>query len=155
MKRLLLATVIGFAALSGYAQDYPSRTVNLIVPNPPGGMNQIHAQPLGAVIEKLYKQSAPVINKPGATAASGTAYVANQPADGYNILVTTPNLYLAIEKDKLFGIQSPYTLEQIAPIALLSADPLIMVVLGESSHKTVKDFVAAAKAKQGEMSFSS
>jgi tripartite-type tricarboxylate transporter receptor subunit TctC len=80
-------------------------------------MNQIHAQPLGAVIEKLYKQPAPVLNKPGATAASGTAYVANQPADGYNVLVTTPNLYLAIEKDKLFGIESPYKLEQIAPIA--------------------------------------
>ena len=38
--------------------------------------------------------------QPGATAASGTAYVANQPPDGYNVLVTTPNIYLAIEKDK-------------------------------------------------------
>src|SRR3954465_7194847 len=101
LYRLLSAATLVVLASVGYAQDFPSRAINLIVPNPPGGMNQIHAQPLGAVLEKLYKQPAPVLNKPGATAASGTAYVANQPADGYNILVTTPNVYLAVEKDKL------------------------------------------------------
>src|SRR5471032_502676 len=114
MKNLLLAVFLGIAAICGHAQDFPTRAINLIVPNPPGGMNQIHAQPLGVVIERLYKQPAPVLNKPGGTAAAGTAFVANQPPDGYNVLVTTPNLYLAIEKDKLFGIQSPYTLEQLA-----------------------------------------
>src|SRR5258705_14001757 len=124
MKCILIAAVLGLTASGVQAQDFPARAINLIVPNPPGGMNQIHAQPLGAVIEKLYKQPAPVINKPGATAAAGTGYVANQPPDGYNVLVTTPNLYLALEKNKLFGIASPYTLEQISPIALYSADPL-------------------------------
>ena len=155
MKKLLLAVILSTAAIGGYAQDFHTRGINLIVPNPPGGMNQIHAQPLGAVIEKLYKQPAPVLNKPGATAAAGTAYVANQPADGYNVLVTTPNLYLALEKDKLFGIQSPYTLEQLAPIALLSADPLAFCVQTETPIKSIKELVAAAKAKQGTMAFSS
>jgi tripartite-type tricarboxylate transporter receptor subunit TctC len=155
MHRTLLAVTLGLIATVGHAQDFPARAINLIVPNPPGGMNQIHAQPLGAVIEKLYKQPAPVLNKPGGTAAAGTAFVANQPPDGYNILVTTPNLYLATEKDKLFGIQSPYTLEQIAPIALLSADPLAFCVQAESPLKSIKELVAAAKAKQGAMSFSS
>ncbi|MBX9812072.1 MAG: hypothetical protein K2Y16_10765 [Burkholderiales bacterium] len=106
MKRLLPAVVLGFAAIGGHAQDYPSRAINIIVPNPPGGMNQIHAQPLSAVIEKLVNQPAPVINRPGGTAAVGTAYVANQPADGYNLLVTTPNLYLVIEK--VFSSSGPY-----------------------------------------------
>lgn len=159
MQRLIPAAMLtiglSFIAIAGHAQDFPVRGINLIVPNPPGGMNQIHAQPLGAVIEKLYKQPAPVLNKPGATAAAGTAFVANQPPDGYNVLVTTPNLYLATEKDKLFGIQSPYTLEQIAPIALLSADPLAICVQSENPIKTVKDLIDAAKAKQGAMSFSS
>lgn len=155
MKNLLLAAILSIAAICGHAQDFPTRAINLIVPNPPGGMNQIHAQPLGAVIEKLYKQPAPVLNKPGATAASGTVYVANQPPDGYNVLVTTPNIYLAIEKDKLFGIHSPYSLDQLAPIALLSADPLALCVQAENPIKSVKELVAAAKAKQGTMSFSS
>ena len=92
---------------------------------------------------------------PGGTAAAGTAYVANQPPDGYNVLVTTPNLYLATEKDKLFGIQSPYTLEQLVHVALLSADPLAFCVPTEHPVKSVKELVAAAKAKQGTMSFSS
>ena len=155
MFRALPAAALALVAAVGHAQDYPARAINLIVPNPPGGMNQIHAQPLGAVIEKLYKQPAPVLNKPGATAAAGTAFVANQPPDGYNILVTTPNLYLATEKDKLFGIQSPYKLEQIVPIALLSADPLAFCVQTENPIKTIPELVAAAKAKQGGMSFSS
>ncbi len=155
MVRILPAVILGLTAVSGYAQDFPAHAINLIVPNPPGGMNQIHAQPLGAVIEKLYKQPAPVLNKPGGTAAAGTAFVANQSPDGYNLLVTTPNLYLATEKDKLFGIQSPYTLEQIVPVALLSADPLAFCVQTENPIKSVKELVAAAKAKQGAMSFSS
>jgi tripartite-type tricarboxylate transporter receptor subunit TctC len=96
-----------------------------------------------------------VINKPGGTAAAGTGYVVNQPADGYTLLVTTPNLYLAVEKDKLFGIQSPYTLEQVAPIALLSADPLALCVQAENPIKSVKELIAAAKARQGSMAFSS
>ena len=80
------------------------------MPNPPGGMNQIHAQPLSAVLERLTNQPAPVVNRPGGTAAVGTAYVANQPPDGHHILVTTPNLYLVIEKDKLYGIKTPFSL---------------------------------------------
>lgn len=155
MKRLLPVIAMALAASAGYAQEYPSRAINLIVPNPPGGMNQIHAQPLGAVIEKLYKQPAPVINKPGGTAAAGTAYVANQPPDGYNILVTTPNIYLAVEKDKVYGIDSPYKLEQLVPLALLSADPLTITVQTEKPIKSLTELIAAAKARNGEMSFSS
>src|SRR6185503_13607589 len=101
MKRLLTAVLIGLIATGVNAQEtYPSKAITIVVPNPPGGMNQITAQPLSAVIEKLYKQPAPVINKPGGTAAVGTAYVANQKPDGYTILVTTPNLYLVIEKNR-------------------------------------------------------
>jgi tripartite-type tricarboxylate transporter receptor subunit TctC len=154
MNRLLLAVALGFA-VTAQAQDYPSKAINITVPNPPGGMNQIHAQPLSSVLEKLTKQPAPVINRAGGTAAVGTAYVANQPPDGHNILVTTPNLYLVIEKDKLYGIKSPFSLDQIALLALLSADPLIMVVHPSMPVKTAKDLVAVAKSKPNEIVFSS
>ncbi|MBI4207667.1 MAG: tripartite tricarboxylate transporter substrate binding protein [Betaproteobacteria bacterium] len=154
MKRLLLTAALGFAA-TVHAQDYPSKAINITVPNPPGGMNQIHAQPLSAVLEKLAKQPAPVINRPGGTAAVGTAYVANQPADGHNILVTTPNLYLVIEKDKLYGIKTPFSLDQIALVALMSADPLIMVVHPSMPVKSPKELAAIAKSKPNEIVFSS
>lgn len=155
MKRLLPAVVLAFTAIAGYAQDYPSRAITIVVPNPPGGMNQIHAQPLSAVVEKLTGQPAPVVNRPGATGAAGTAYVAGQQPDGYNILVTTPNMYLVIEKDKLYGIKSPFSLDQIALLALLSADPLILVVHPSMPVKNVKELNALAKAKPNEVVFSS
>jgi tripartite-type tricarboxylate transporter receptor subunit TctC len=107
------------------------------------------------VIERLTKQPAPVVNRPGGTAGVGTAFVANQPPDGYNILVSTANLHLVIEKDKLYGIKSPFTLDQIVPLALLSADPLIMVVHPSMPVKNVKQLVALAKSKPNEIVFSS
>jgi tripartite-type tricarboxylate transporter receptor subunit TctC len=118
-------------------------------------MNQITAQPLSAVIEKLYGQAAPVVNRPGGTAAVGTAYVANQKPDGYNILVTTPNLYLVVEKNKAQNVEQPYQLKQIQPIALTSADPLVFTVQVESPHQSIKEFIAEAKAKDGQLAYSS
>lgn len=152
--RIATGLALALAGAAGYAQDYPSKAITITVPNPPGGMNQIHAQPLSAVLEKLTNQPAPVVNRPGGTAAVGTAYVANQPPDGHNILVTTPNLYLVIEKDKLYGIKTPFSLDQIALIALLSADPLFMVVHPSLPAKNVKELVAIAKARPNELVFS-
>ena len=152
--RSTVALALLLAAAGSYSQDYPTRALVITVPNPPGGMNQIHAQPLSSVIERLTRQPAPVVNRPGGTAAVGTAYVANQP-DGHNILVTTPNIYLAIEKDKLYDVKSPYSLDQVALLALLSADPLIMVVHPSMPVKSVKDLVAIAKTKPNEIVFSS
>jgi tripartite-type tricarboxylate transporter receptor subunit TctC len=154
-NRLLAAIALSVAASLGYAQDYPSKPITIVVPNPPGGMNQIHAQPLSAVLEKLTPQPAPIVNRPGGTGAIGAAYVANQPADGHTILVTVPNLYLVIEKDKIYGTKSPFSLEQIALIALLSADPLIMVVHPSMPVKNVKDLTALAKKQPNEIIFSS
>ena len=155
MKRMLSAVVIALAATAANAQEaYPSRAITIIVPNPPGGMNQITAQPLSAILEKITSQPAPVINKPGGTAAVGTAFVAQQKPDGHHILVTTPNLYLVVEKNKALNIESPFRLEQIQPIALTSADPLIFVVQTGSPYKSVKDFVAEAKAKEGQLAYS-
>jgi tripartite-type tricarboxylate transporter receptor subunit TctC len=129
--------------------------MTVVVPNPPGGMNQIHAMPLSAVIERMTKQPAPVVNRPGGTAAVGTAFVASQPADGHTLLITTPNLYLVIEKDKLYGIKTPFSLSQIQPVALMSSDPLIMVVHPSVPAKNVKEFIALAKGQKGTSTFSS
>ena len=155
MKRLLIALACAAAPFAAHAQGFPSKAITVVVPNPPGGMNQIHAQPLSAVIERLTKQPAPVVNRSGGTAAVGTAYVASQPADGHTLLITTPNIYLVIEKDKLYGIKSPYTLAQIQPVALMSADPRIMVVHPSVPAKTGKEFAAIVKKANGTSTFSS
>ncbi|HTP94560.1 MAG TPA: tripartite tricarboxylate transporter substrate binding protein [Burkholderiales bacterium] len=155
LKTLATTLALALAAAVHAQEPFPSRPITIVVPNPPGGMNQITAQPLAIVMEKLLKQPVVVSNKPGGTGAVGAAFIANQKPDGYNLLVTTPNLFLVIEKNKLFGEEAPYKLEQIAPLALTSADPLILVVQASNPAKSVADFVAAARAKQGEMAYSS
>ena len=84
----------------------------------------------------------------------GTAYVANQKPDGYHILVTTPNIYLVVEKNKAQNVEQPYQFKQIQPIALTSADPLVFTVQTESPHKSIKEFIAEAKAKDGQLAYS-
>lgn len=155
ISSVLLSLGLCVGAGAGLAQDYPSRPIIITVPNPPGGMNQIHAQPLSAILERLTGQPVPIVNRPGGTAAVGTAYVANQPPDGYNILINVPNIYLVIEKDRLFGVKTPYSLDQIALIALLSADPVIMVVHPSMPVKSPKELVALATSKPNEIVFSS
>ncbi|MEQ1776202.1 MAG: tripartite tricarboxylate transporter substrate binding protein [Burkholderiales bacterium] len=151
----MLTVLLVFAATTAVAQDFPTKAITITVPNPPGGMNQIHAQPLSAILEKLTSQPAPVVNRPGAVAAAGTAFVANQPPDGHHILVTTPNIFLALEKDKLYGVKSPYSLEQIELLALLSADPLIMTIHPSLPVKNTKELIALAKSKPNELVYSS
>jgi len=156
-RSLPAALALAAAAASGvYAQDYPTRPVTVVVPNPPGGMNQIHAQPFSVIWEKVTKQPAPVVNRPGATAAVGTAYVVGQqPADGYTLLVTTANLHLVIEKDKLYGAPTAYSLDQVYPLALLSADPIILVRHPSLPARTAKELAALARARPNEIVFSS
>ncbi len=152
-QKLFVLTLL--AASSAMAQDFPSKAINITVPNPPGGMNQLHAQPLSNALEKLTSQPAPVVNRPGAVAAAGTAYVVNQPPDGHSWLVTTANLHLALEKDKLYGTKTPYSLDQIAFVALMSSDPLVMGVHPALPVKSVKELIALAKSRPNELVFSS
>ena len=153
--RIVVAFGLALAAVATQAAEvFPARAVNLIVPNPPGGMNDITARPLAAVMQAIVKQPVVVQNKPGATGAVGTAFVASHKSDGHHILVTTPNLYLVVEKNKLLGDPQPYALDQIVPLALMSADPLIMVVESHSPYKTVKDLAAAVKSS-GAMAYAS
>jgi tripartite-type tricarboxylate transporter receptor subunit TctC len=142
------------SALCAHAQDFPTKALNITVPNPPGGMNQVHAQPLSTVLERITGQPAPVVNRPGAVAAAGTAYVVNQPPDGHSLLVTTANLHLAIEKDKLYGAKTPYALNQLAFVALMSSDPIIGGVHPVLPVKNIKELIALAKAKPNELVYS-
>jgi tripartite-type tricarboxylate transporter receptor subunit TctC len=156
MKRYLGALYLVCLALGAGAQEpYPNRPINIIVPNPPGGMNDITGRPLANVMQGILKQPVVVQNKAGGTGAVGTVFVATQKPDGYNLLITTPNLFLVVEKNRVFGEPLAYQLEQIAPLALLSADPLIMVVQNENPAKTVKEFIEFAKAKGGALTYAS
>ena len=84
---LLLVAMGGFSG-KGSAETYPSRPVSVIVPFPPGGVAELTARPLLAVLERILKQPFVVVNKPGASGTVGTQQASITKPDGYTLLVT-------------------------------------------------------------------
>ena len=156
MKRCLFAALFAFATASAFAQDaYPSRPITMIVPFPPGGVADITGRPTAAAMEKLLKQPVVVTNRPGAGGAVGNAAVANAKPDGYTILMALSSITVIPAADALFARKPAYSLDQFMPIALISADPTLLVVHPSLPVKSLKELVALARSKPGQMSFSS
>jgi tripartite-type tricarboxylate transporter receptor subunit TctC len=143
-----------FAPLAA-AQDYPSRAVTMIVPFPPGGVADIVGRPLAAMMEKSLKQPVVIVNRTGAGGALGMREVAKAAPDGYTILMGLSSISIFPVSERVNGKQPSYELKDFAPIALVTADPTVLVVRADSPYKSVKDFVEAAKAKPGKINYSS
>jgi tripartite-type tricarboxylate transporter receptor subunit TctC len=148
--------VAALAAAPALAQDaFPTRPITMIVAFPPGGVADITARPTAFAMEKILKQRVIIENKPGAAGATGNAYVANSKPDGYTLLMALSSISVIPEAERLQGKRPPYELAQFAPIALISADPVVLVVREESPWKSLKDFVQDAKSRPGKISYSS
>ncbi|MBI2320179.1 MAG: tripartite tricarboxylate transporter substrate binding protein [Betaproteobacteria bacterium] len=149
-----IAALVFSAALP--AQDvYPSRPITLVVGLPPGGVADLIARPLAFAMEKTLKQRVLVENKVGATGAIGTAAVANAKPDGYTILVALSFISITPEAERLHERKPPYEMNQLAPIALVTADPAVLVVRNDAPWKSVKEFVDDAKRRPAKINFGS
>ncbi len=161
MKRrialLILVLLVAMGELPGKAsaEAYPTRPISVIVPFPPGGVTELTARPLLSVLERILKQPMVVVNKPGASGTVGTQQAAISKPDGHTLLVTVSSMSVFPEVDILFGRPKTYKREDFVPIALLSADPMILVVKKDSSYKSVADIIADAKKRPNEIKYSS
>jgi len=126
----LFALAMAFPVVA-LAQDFPTRPINIVAPFPPGGQADLMARPTAAAMEKLLKNPVVVVNKTGAAGAVGMAFVANSKPDGYTLLMALSSISVIPEADKLFDRKPAYTMDQLIPIALVSADPTILVCLAE------------------------
>jgi len=154
MRKIALAAGLLVAAAL-HAQEYPAKLVSMIAPFPPGGVADIVGRPLAAAMEKTVKQPVLVVNRPGAGGAVGMGIAARAAPDGYTILIALSSSSTFPVSDPLNGRPAPYQLADFAPIALVTADPTILVVGADSPYKTVQDFVASAKAYPGRINYSS
>ncbi|MBM3733955.1 MAG: tripartite tricarboxylate transporter substrate binding protein [Acidimicrobiia bacterium] len=146
----------GMASVPALAQDkFPSHPITMIIPFPPGGVADQTGRPVAAGMEKFLKQPVIASNKGGAGGAVGMAAAANAKPDGYTILMALSSISIIPEADKLFDRKPAYEMKQLAPIALVTSDPTILVVPAGKPWKTVADLVADAKKRPGEISFSS
>lgn len=156
IKRIVFSAMAALAAVSAQAQDaFPGRAISMVVPFPPGGVADVTGRPTAIALEKVFKQPVSIANRPGAGGAVGNAAVANAKPDGYTLLMALSSITVIPEADKLFNRKPAYTLDQLAPIALVSADPMILVVHPSLPVKTVKEVIALAKKQPGELSYSS
>ena len=134
---------------------FPNKAVNLIVPFPPGGAADQPSRLISQALFNVWQQPAVVLTKPGAGGAIGAAFVANAAADGYTLLATNPSMIIVPEADRMFGRPTTFDISNFAPLALLVADPIVLVVKADSPWKTYKDLIADAKAKPGEITYGS
>ena len=149
---LALAATVGLAA----AQDaYPSKPVTMIVPFPPGGVADTVGRPVAEAMARHLNQSVVVVNRGGAGGAIGMAAVAKAPADGYTILMALSSLVVLPEADRILERPPQFEVNQLTPIARMTADPTVLVVRADSPWKTYAEFIAHAKANPGRISFGS
>jgi tripartite-type tricarboxylate transporter receptor subunit TctC len=146
------AAVLGAAA---QAQPYPNRPITMIVPFPPGGIADITGRPLAVAMAKTLGQNVVVENKAGAGGAVGHAYVAKAKPDGYTIMTALSSIVVIPEADKVNGRPASYQMSEFTPIALVSADPTILLVPADAPWKTLHELIEDARLRPGKISYAS
>jgi len=151
----LSAIAIGaFAAISSaQAEDYPSRIVRIIVPQTAGGGTDTFARAIGQKLSERWGQSVVIENKAGAGGVVGTDFVAKSPPDGYTLLVTyegsqaiNQSLYEKLPFDSL---------KDFEPVATIAVTPFLLIVGPRVEAKSLKEFIAFAKANPDKMTYGS
>jgi tripartite-type tricarboxylate transporter receptor subunit TctC len=155
LRSCLIVAGMAFSVFAHADDAYPSKTITMLVPFPPGGVADTVARPVAQAMSRELKQSVIVENKGGAGGAIGMGQVAKAAPDGYTILMSLASMTTIPEADKILGRQSLFQMNQLKPIARFTADPTVLVVRADSPWKTVKDFVDAVRAKPGAYSYSS
>ncbi len=137
------------------AQDYPSRSVTLIVPFPPGGVADNVARPVAQALGKQLAQPVVIENKQGAGGGIGMAQVAKAKPDGYTLLLALSSISIIPEADKILGRTPMFRLDQLTPIARFTADPVVLAVRAESPWRSYEDFITYAKANPKKINYGS
>ena len=150
-----LLLLVFFASTVRAQAPYPSKPITMIVPFPPGGVADIVGRPLAAQMERVFKQPVVVTNRTGAGGAVGMAAAAKSAPDGYTILMALSSISIFPVSDRIQGRAPSYEMRDFAPIALITADPTVLVVGADSPWKTLKEFVDSAKAYPGQINYSS
>jgi len=149
LGRFAACSLTILAALGASAQTFPSKPITLVVAFAAGGNNDLRARQLGVPVGAMLGQTIVVDNKPGASGNIGHDFVARAPADGYTLgvgamgpLTVNPALFPKMTFDPA---------KDFVPVVLIEKAPLVLVTRVEKPFKSLKDLLAAAKTKPGEI----
>ena len=155
MRAFHMTLLIGAALVAGvaHAQNYPVKAIRLVVPQPPGGGNDVIARLISQKLSVALKQQIAVDNRAGAGGLIGADVAAHSPADGYTLLlgnVATLAIIPNVQK------KMPYdALKDFAPVSLIASAPLLVVVHPSVPVHSIKQLVALARAKPGQLNYAS
>src|SRR6266850_1554192 len=144
------AAALAIAACAAHAQPYPSKPIRIIVPFTPGSATDTMARPVADKLATALGQPVVVENRPGAGGTIGIAALAKSPADGYTLAVVStghvvnPVLYAGLPYD---------TINDVSGVAPIAGQPCVLVVSPQLGVKSVKELVAMAKAKPGQLNY--
>jgi tripartite-type tricarboxylate transporter receptor subunit TctC len=146
-----------FAAGTGVAtaNDFPSRPVTIIVPFPPGGATDLIARPLGAALQRIWGQPVVLQNRGGAGGAVGMTAAAQARPDGYTALIAHVSYSSIPASDALFGREPGFNRATLEPVALLTADPMMIVVRADAPWRTWPELLEDARRRPGAISYGS
>ena len=148
----VFALAVSLAGSTFALAAYPDRPIKVIVPFAPGGGTDLVARTLSVPMSEDLKQSIVIDNKPGGSTIIGTDALAKSPADGYTLVVAT----LAHAVNPSLKAKLPYSQDKdFAPVILVGISPNVVVVSADSPYKTFPEFLAAAKANPGKLSYAS
>ncbi len=135
-----------------WAQAYPSRVITIVVPYAPGGASDVIARLVGQHLAEKLGQPVIIENKPGATTAIGTHFVARAPADGHTLLLTAPPFVIG-----RYATPKPQydVLTDFSPICHATASPLVFTTGRSTPGKTLKEFLDHARANPGKLNYGS
>ena len=153
---LALCAMVACAALSAPSPaqlpSFPSRPLRVIVPFPPGGSADDVIRILSGRLAQLTGQNVILDNRPGASGNIGTDLAARAAADGHTVLATTlplvvnPSLYTHLNHD---------VVRDFAPVSLIAVAPFVLVVHPSLPASSVKEFIAYARVRPGELNYAS
>src|SRR5690606_32578791 len=147
-RAVVIAAATACSAITASAavaqEKYPSRPIEFIVPWGPGGGADQLARLTGQLVEPELGVSIPVVNVPGATGGTGMATLLASPADGYSM-----SIYIADSHALLAGPEARWSMEDIAPVAIMLQGPSFIFVPKDSRFKSWADFEKEAKEKPG------
>jgi tripartite-type tricarboxylate transporter receptor subunit TctC len=155
----LIAVIVmglGFGLATGnsvLAQDFPDKTVRIVVPYPPGGFNDTLARVVGERLSKIWSQPVLVDNRPGGNTTLGNNLVAKAPADGYTVLIT-PLPFAALPG--LYGAQLPYdALKDFSSLVLAANTQNVLTVRNDLPVNNVKELLDYARKTPGKLNYGS
>ena len=152
----LLAALLLSSAFSAIAQgSWPTRSITMIVPFPPGGLADLVARPVAEAMSRELGQPVVIENKAGAGGGIGMSLTAKSKPDGYTMVMALSSLTVLPEADVVLGRTPMFGLNDLRPVARYTADPTVLAVRAESPWKSVQEFVYDAKKRPGAINYGS